>query len=183
MNKLIPALLELFPTARPGIDWAVRIDPDDEAKLAEWYLEAPIPSAAEIEEAGSRRLLADAKAKKISELRAAFDAAVKAGFADTEAGVTIAIDDSSRNDFIQLERQLAAKGTTDPDPVQWGAGEALVSGVIAVDNQVHPMNFGDYRALLTRAGDHYAVLRARLGGLTLAVNAATSIEAVEAVSF
>ena len=84
----------------------------------------------------------------LAEFQRKFEAVIAKGYHDTALGITIAIEDTDRQQFNDLDTHLARKGTPD---------DAMIT-VKLLDGSLHPLARGEFHELLIRAGDYYLAL-------------------------
>ena len=86
-----------------------------------------------------------AKQTAVAKLQKEFEAALTKGYHDTALGITIAIEDTDRQQFNDLDTHLARKGVPD---------DAAIT-IKLLDGSLHPLTRGEFHQLLIRAGDYY----------------------------
>lgn len=111
------------------------------------------------------RTLNDAKADALLRVQSALDSAVASGYTDPTLSVTLLIDRDGRADLGSYRDHLTDKGVP----------EAATIPFFDITGAMRAATFGDYKALLIRAGDYYLGLRLKLGQLQAAINAAQTV--------
>ncbi|XHR30427.1 MAG: hypothetical protein ACFUZC_07660 [Chthoniobacteraceae bacterium] len=89
-----------------------------------------------------------AKQTALAKLQKDFEADLAKGYVDKELGITIAIGDSDRQQFNDLEQHLIRKAVPDNQAVT----------IKALDGSLHQITRVQFHELLIRAGDYYLSL-------------------------
>ncbi len=89
-----------------------------------------------------------AKQTALAKLQKDFETDLSKGYADTELGITIAIEDGDRQQFNDLEQHLTRKAAPD---------DQLVT-IKALGGSLNQISRGQFRQLMVRAGDYYIFL-------------------------
>ncbi|GEM_PF-3605081 len=182
--NIAAAIQQLFPGAQPGEDFVVTSVKGVQA-IAKWSLKDsqgnPVaqPTADQLTAADTAAQLSQARAAKAAALNAAYAAALGAGV--TVSGVTLPASDNDQAQFAHLLVLLREAQEALPDSAQAGF-EASQQTIVDAAGIVHQPSVTDVRALIVAYGQAIYAAKAALFAKLAAVNAASTVEAVGAIS-
>ncbi|MBA4709595.1 XkdW family protein [Aquitalea aquatica] len=165
---LIDGLKYLFPAAVPGVDYVLQNDGEGDYIKA-WNLTATQPSAAAISTAETAALLSTARATQLSALAAAFATASTADVTDSAGLTWTGGFDSAQK--IYGAAQLAQ-----------AAGAASVT-IFDASNAGHSLTIAQATAAAAAVGAAYQAVFAKYQGLKVQIASATTIKAVQAITW
>lgn len=160
----------LTPTSPPAYDtWThLLVEGQPEQRDGKWWQTWTLEPVTHTAEEEAQRL-AEAKAVKLSEIKSAFTAAEANGFVDSTLGFRI---DATRRSIGDIEGLI--------DLVSSGAMAAPVT-FRGYDNKYHSLTLDQLNTLRLEAKGRGPLLYARKWELEAAVDAAETVEAVQAI--